>query len=342
MTQPRSRLVSLETTPYYHCIARCVRRSFLCGEDTYTGKDFSHRRGWILDRIKLLSTVFTMDICAYAIMSNHYHLVLRVNKKRSEQLTDSEVIERWCKLFKGPVLVQRYRNREEMTQAERDAVSAIVSVWRQRLSDLSWFMKCLNENIARMANEEDGCKGRFWESRFKSQALLDEVALIACMSYVDLNPIRAGIADDLQGSEFTSIQERIEQFAHKTNEDRKLSEEASKELVPFQAPGIMEINSAEEPQESIPFPFKEYLQLVEWMGGAQRQDKLGFIASSVPPILITMGLDPEIWLDQVSSLGRRYFHVVGSPQRIEALSETVDFAWFKGIRQSVKLYGKTG
>lgn len=78
MTQPRSAIVSLEATPYYHCIARCVRRAFLCGDDHYSGKNFDHRKPWFTERLKLLAQVFSIDIAAYAIMSNHYHLVLHV------------------------------------------------------------------------------------------------------------------------------------------------------------------------------------------------------------------------------------------------------------------------
>ena len=82
MTIPRQSQISLDGTPYYHCIARCVRRAFLCGEDQYTGKDFNHRRGWLVTQLKQQASIFGIDICAYAIMSNHYHAVLRVDRHR--------------------------------------------------------------------------------------------------------------------------------------------------------------------------------------------------------------------------------------------------------------------
>ena len=209
MTQARRELVSLEATPYYHCISRCVRRAFLCGEDRVSGQSFEHRRQWIVERMKVLSQVFALDVCAYAVMSNHYHLVLRLRPERAQAWSDEEVLARWSELFSGPLLVRRFLSSERLGKAELQRVARFAATYRERLCDLSWFMRCLNESIARRANAEDRCKGRFWEGRFKTQALLDEAAVLSCMAYVDLNPIRAGLAQTPEGSDFTSIQERI-------------------------------------------------------------------------------------------------------------------------------------
>ena len=192
MTRPRSSLISLADTPWYHVVNRCVRRAFLCGQDAATGQCFEHRRGWIETRIRELASVFTIDVAAYAVMSNHYHAVLRVDAARAQALGDDEVLRRWTQLFTGPLLVQRYLGGALLGEAERLKVAEFAALYRQRLADVSWFMRVLNETIARQANAEDGCTGRFWEGRFKSQALLDEQALLAAMAYVDLNPIRAG------------------------------------------------------------------------------------------------------------------------------------------------------
>ena len=94
MPQPRKRQVSIEDTPYYHCISRCVRRAFLCGKDAYTGFDFEHRRQWIIDRIKLLCSVFAVDMCAYAIMSNHYHIVVELCSELTLTWSDTEIAQR--------------------------------------------------------------------------------------------------------------------------------------------------------------------------------------------------------------------------------------------------------
>ena len=212
MTRARNQLISLDTTPYYHTISRCVRRAFLCGEDTLTGKNYEHRKQWAIDRLRELSGVFAIDICAYAIMSNHYHLVLRINSQKADAWSDAQVIERWGKLFKIPLLVTRYQSGGTTSQAEKSKARAIIKDWQERLSDISWFMRSLNEYLARQANEEDQCTGRFWEGRFKSQALLDEAAVLTCMSYVDLNPVRAGMAETPEESDFTSIQQRIRQI----------------------------------------------------------------------------------------------------------------------------------
>jgi REP element-mobilizing transposase RayT len=98
-----------------------------------------------------------------------------------------------------------------LTLVEQASLNASIAFWRERLMDISWFMRIINEAIARMANRKDDCTGRFWEGRFSSQALLDEKALAACSAYVDLNPIRAGIANSLIDSDHTSIKRRCEQ-----------------------------------------------------------------------------------------------------------------------------------
>ncbi|MCW8090322.1 transposase, partial [Alteromonas sp. ASW11-130] len=177
--------------------SRCVRRAFLCGKDDNTGKSYEHRRQWVEDRLMFLAEVFCVDVCAYAVMSNHTHVVLRINKSKAASLSVKEVIRRWHKLYKGMLLSQRYVNPAEcnaMSEAEVETVKTLAEVYRNRLYDISWFMRLLNEYIARKANKEDGCTGHFWEGRFKSQALMDEAAIAACMAYVDLNPVRACLA----------------------------------------------------------------------------------------------------------------------------------------------------
>ena len=152
-----------------------MRRAFLYGEDKYTGRNFDHRKQWIVDRLQLLSSLFAIDICAYAVMSNHYHLVLHVDADQARQWDDIEIICRWSALFSGSLAAKVARG-EVLVEDEDAALNKSIRKWRERLTDISWFMRCLNEPLARQANGEDECSGRFWEGRFKSQALPGEFA----------------------------------------------------------------------------------------------------------------------------------------------------------------------
>ena len=91
MTKARNSLISIDATPYYHCVSRCVRRAFLCGHDNMTGKSYEHRRGWLEDKLLSLPKIFAIDIAAYAIMSNHYHVVLHINSDKAKRWGDYEV-----------------------------------------------------------------------------------------------------------------------------------------------------------------------------------------------------------------------------------------------------------
>jgi REP element-mobilizing transposase RayT len=285
MTQPRSTLISLEATPYYHCISRCVRRAWLCGQDKETGRSFDHRKPWLVERFKLLSETFAINVAAYAVMSNHYHLVLHVNSAHATSWSQTEVVMRWTRLYRGPRLAQRYLQGETLSDKELKKIEQLSKVWRSRLYSISWFMSCLNYTIARRANKEDGCTGHFWEGRFKSQALLDETALLSCMAYVDLNPIRAGITNTLEDSDFTSIQDRIRQIQGKE------AIFATPELMPFSA-------SATEPQKTVPtlpHVLQDYLELVDWTGRAIRSDRKGSISPVQPKLLSTLKLSEQQW-----------------------------------------------
>src|SRR5688572_2079058 len=161
MGYARKNLVSLHDTPYYHCIGRCVRRAWLWGTDSYSGKDYSHRKQWVIERLEQLCSIFSVEVCAYAVMSNHYHLVLHVDAERARGWGQHQVVARWTLLFRAPNLVKRWQSGEA-SDAESRAAVAIIEGWRVRLHDVSWFMRCLNEHLARRANIEDECTGCFW------------------------------------------------------------------------------------------------------------------------------------------------------------------------------------
>ena len=204
MTYPRAHLVDADNGGFYHCISRCVRRGWLCGQDAVSGRSFEHRRDWVEARMLELADVFAVNLFGYAVMSNHYHCVVEVVPGRAARWSDGEVARRWCTLCPGSTEEETALKRSALL-GNRDRLTEV----RARLASLSWFMRFINEPIARRANREDGVTGRFWEGRFKSVALLDEAAVVACIAYVDLNPVRARIASRAQDAEHTSIARRV-------------------------------------------------------------------------------------------------------------------------------------
>jgi len=245
MPQPRYRQISVEDTPYYHCVSRCVRRAFLCGKDSHTGFDFEHRRQWIVDRIKLLCSVFAVDLCAYAVMSNHYHIVLRIDVDGAKQWSDSEVARRWMTIL----------------------------------------------------------------GRLKSQALLDARAVLACMAYVDLNPIRAAMAKTPEQSDYTSIQERILQPADSC-------------LRPFTKPGAE--------NTGIPFELKDYLELVDWGGREIKRNKRGSIPVHAPPILTRLRMDASPVLSYLGKADQAMFGALGPVSMLRSFARSVGRSFIKG------------
>jgi REP element-mobilizing transposase RayT len=323
VTYARRNLVSLSDTPYYHVVARCVRRAWLWGVDDYAGRDYSHRKEWVLARLAQLTQLFTIDVCAYAVMSNHYHLVLHVDPDRVRELTYAEVAQRWLQLFRAPPLVSRYLSGQA-SASEQAAAEAILARWRARLTDLSWFMKCLNEYLARRANAEDECSGRFWEGRFRSQALLGEAGLLTAMAYVDLNPIRAGVAGTPEGSAFASVSERIRAL-------QGLPSNSRVPLHPLRTDTRTGIGT-------IPFALRDYLHLVDWTGRRMRADKAGAIDQRLPSILVRLKIDDEAWRQTMRLRGNVFGRAMGRLKDLRRHASVLGQRWIRGLRHAERLF----
>jgi REP element-mobilizing transposase RayT len=330
MGYARHSLICLDDTPYYHVVARCVRRAWLWGFDEYAGRDYSHRKHWVLQRLEFLSNTFAIDVCAYAVMSNHYHLVLHVDRERVRTYSPEQVIERWSRLFRIPEIVRRWCEGHA-GKTESAVAQELIARWRARLIDVSWFMRCLNEYLAKRANLEDQCTGRFWEGRFKSQALLDEVGLLTAMAYVDLNPVRAGIAATPEDSEFASIYARIQ----------ALRRSASNSGVPSVAPNDLLLRFRDQaPGEnaSIPLRLDEYLELVDWSGRIVRSDKPGAIDHHAPPILARLNIDADVWRNAMGVRGNVFGRALGRLDRLRLHAKALCQSRIKGLTQAERLY----
>jgi hypothetical protein len=330
MAYPRSQLVSDEEPGFFHCVSRCVRRAFLCGVDHASGKDFEHRRQWIEDRIFKLAGSFSVSIYAYAVMSNHFHVVLRSDPHAPRQWTDREVAERWLAIFPGSI-----SNRDDPACVERATLALLsnaerLDVIRQRLGSISWFMRALNEPIARWANREDGCSGRFWEGRFKCQALLDEQAILSCMAYVDLNPVRAGMCETLRDSEHTSVRHRLESAQSTIAKalGKGSQEEALKPVAGLDAGTLSDLTES------------SYMELVRWTGLQAHPNKRGKLSANedMPPdSLWNVAKHPGEWMRRVQGTENNYYRAIGSAESLMLKAAELGQRWLKGVSGELAL-----
>jgi len=306
MTVARSQLVDVSVTRYYHCISRCVRRAFLCGEG------FEHRKQWIEDRLETLAGCFGVSVCGFSVMGNHLHVLVRLDTDEAESWSAEEVIRRWIvayppKTAKGKEI--------EVSQAWIDHHAKDekrVQLLRERLANLGWFMKALKEPLARMANKEDECKGTFWESRYKSIAILDEEALLATCAYIDLNPVAAGIAAAPESSPHTSVRRRVQHVEAKGKlADLKAAESGS--VAGSRVAGEVEQDLWLCPVEDRRrqgsqregmlegFSLGNYLLLVDYTSRLCRQGKAR-VSRRMASILDRLGTNASAWAERIQGL----------------------------------------
>ena len=299
MTYPRAHLIDADNGGFYHCISRCVRRGWLCGQDAVSGRSFEHRRDWIEARLLELANLFAMNLYAYAVMSNHYHCVVEVVPGRSAQWSDEEVAHRWCELCPGSTDEETTLKRSALL-GNRDRLAEV----RARLGSLSWFMRFINEPIARRANREDGVTGRFWEGRFKSVALLDGAAVVACIAYVDLNPVRARVTSRAEEAQHTSIARRV-----------RTTGKLSAPLAPLSA---------------LALTLPEYRALLDWTVGVDHGG-IALPQGIVTKVLTRLEYRPDAWLGAVRSHRFRY-RAYGALSLLRRYAESLGQRCLRGAR----------
>ncbi len=327
-----------------HCVQRCVRRAFLCGEDAFSGQSFEHRREWIRARLEFLASVFGIDCLTYTVLSNHLHVVLRSRPDVVSTWSDEEVARRWLRLF--PNKREKDGSPAAPSKPEIDMIvdqPEVLAERRKRLSDVSWWMRCTAENVARRANREDQCTGRFWEGRFKAQLLLDEASLLACAAYVDLNPVRAAIAQTPEQSAYTGVKDRIDDLAERNDRiristhdwERSRQRRKSGWLSPIEidekrdpvGPCVEPTGRRASQKGFLSISMVRYLELLDWTGRQLRNDKVGKIPDHLAPILSRIGLDGHSWCEVVRNFGRVFKRAAGTSESLAGEASRRGQSW---------------
>ena len=339
-----------------HIMNRVVRRCFLLGNDPVTGNNYDHRKIWIEELLQRLAACFGIDLLCFAILSNHFHLILRSRPDVVATWDDTEVARRWlmlCPVRKNDEGFAEEPNETELNMVRNDPQR--LETIRLRLSDIAWWMRLLCQNIAVRANREDREMGKFWQSRYRAVRLLDEQAILACAAYVDLNPIRAAMAETLEESDFTSVQRRIQSLQQESGNAtvQSVGDAVSKiedtiivaqEPAAAASPAISEqlgadrflssltIDERHDPigpdarsggfrcseKGFLPLSVADYLLLLDWTARKLADGKPGSTPDDAPPIFARLSLDPHVWCKLVGRFGRLFWNVAGRPQTIDA------------------------
>jgi REP element-mobilizing transposase RayT len=362
----RSEIFDHTVQGVYHATQRVVRRARLCGYDKLTRRSFEHRRGWIRARLAFLASVFAFEIRHYAVMPNHAHVIVANRPDILATWTAKEVAQRWLRLY------PKRRNSDgspaEPTAAEIKPLLQPKknAEYRRRLGDISWLMKSLFEVIARRSNAEDKCTGHFWEGRFKLQKLADEIGCLACGMYVDLNPIRAGLAKTPEESQYTSVYDRI--AAHREAMGITLKPPAHKKRNRAERRRAERLEQLEQDriQQGVrrdaflsplglderaasyagPMPNKEglrvsdrgclaisleqYLVLLDWTGRQLRHDgKRGQIPPQCKPILERIGMTGDGWVELMTGFETIFKQMVGRRETLRKEAAAKGRCWYQ-------------
>jgi len=334
----RRKLLGGERQAVFHCWTRCVRRAFLCGRDRLTQKDYGHRRDWIINREEQLASLFAIDIEFRAELSNHLHLVLRTLPRVAKRLSAQEVVRRWLTITKMAKCLSDDLPVPDPQRVEKLAQdSKLVQKLRRKLSSISWFMGILCENIARRANREDGCSGRFWETRYRCRECTDLSALLLCGIYVDLNPYRAGEVDSPLASRYSSVFPRLQaQDMRKNAADRPDAWLGEFTLQPERKRDEALAYTSRTGRRAsdlgiLPLSLADYAKLLQWTAQQLRSGRRDTIPQDLAAVLDHFDVQQDAWLDTVEKYESTFGHAVGRADSLVAVAERMELQHMKGV-----------
>jgi hypothetical protein len=346
VSSARRRRIDRARKAIYHCTARCVRRAFLCGEDRATGRDYSHRRDWIVVREEQLSGLFAIEVEFRSELSNHLHVVLRTRPEVVERWSDYEVARRWLTITRlakwmEDTLPEPHPQAVEKLAKDRKKLAKV----RRRLADISWFMGILCENIARRVNAEEGCPGKFWDARFRCRECTDANAVLLVGIYVDLNPWRAGEAYSLETARYTSLYQRLQAQAQ--------SGDAGGGVAGWMAALTLEPERKVDEQWAyrsrsgrrvsdlgvLPISLADYVRLLQWTWEMLRSGQRTTIPQDLGAVLERLSIEQEAWLDTVDQYESVFCHVVGSTSSMAAAAARMGVGHLKGTAAARAIFG---
>lgn len=316
MTKPRKYQIDLDRTTIYHIVCTCVRHAWLCGYDTKNNKSYEYRRRRIVARMHTLASIFFIDLLEHNVLSNHYHIIIDVMKKRAQKASRAEVVRRYYaisnaqrypaakKWFEGQML-----SETEYEQAMRD-----IEFFRERLCSISWFMQNLNQPIALEANQEEGMQScSFWDKRYYSQGIYSQHQKLKCMIYVALNTVHAGIDSKPEQAPYSGLFERIN---HQLTDSQTLYELGMPDFktnrldqynLPVDALQPFIDNQSSDDDRGIEFSFYDYCELVDATARIKREDKSHYLDPKAQSIFQRLNMDSRYWLDEINYFEPKYF-----------------------------------
>jgi hypothetical protein len=339
MRKARCEVIDPAEVNVVHVSSRTVRRCFLFGHDALTGKNFDHRKVWIEEWLQHFAAHFGIDLLTFAVMSNHFHLILRNRPDVVATWDDTEVARRWMMIC--PHRTDKVGKPLPPSEAELNTIRNCplkLEQTRQRLADVSWWMRLMCQRIATRSNREDNASGRFFEERYKAIRLVDEASVLACSAYVDLNPIRAAMSQTIEASDHTSVQRRIAAMRDENSRkrqsdstDRPKVESIRRPVDAFLCPLSIDARTDRIGPDVSPNPARcsdkgylpmsvlDYVELLDWTARQVRSGKRGKTPECLPPVVVRLGLSSAAWRELVCGFSRLFHHVAGSPETIDSL-----------------------